>query len=108
MRLLVDEDSQSKRLVHLLREAGHDVLTVAEVGLKAHEDAEVFAFAKREERVVLTRRGKELAAVVPIEDLELLERLEDRLDLEDARAALKDVKKKGTVPWDKLKEELGL
>ncbi len=60
------------------------------------------------ERVVLTRRGKELAAVVPIEDLELLERLEDRIDLEDARAALKDVKKKGTVPWDKLKEELGL
>ncbi len=60
------------------------------------------------ERIVLTRRGKELAAVVPIEDLELLERLEDRIDLEDARAALKDVKKKGTVPWDKLKEELGL
>lgn len=60
------------------------------------------------ERVVLTRRGKELAAVVPIEDLELLERLEERLDLEDARAALKDVKKKGTVPWDKLKADLGL
>ena len=60
------------------------------------------------ERVVLTRRGKELAAVVPIEDLELLERLEDRLDLEDARAALKDVKKKGTVSWDKLKADLGL
>ena len=60
------------------------------------------------ERVVLTRHGKELAAVVPIEDLELLERLEDRLDLEDARAALKDVKKKGTVSWDKLKADLGL
>ncbi len=60
------------------------------------------------ERVVLTRRGKELAAVVPIEDLELLERLEDRLDLEDARAALKDVKKKGTVSWEKLKADLGL
>jgi prevent-host-death family protein len=60
------------------------------------------------ERVVLTRHGKELAAVVPIEDLELLERLEDRLDMEDARAALKDVKKKGTVSWDKIKADLGL
>ncbi len=60
------------------------------------------------ERIVLTRRGKELAAVVPIEDLELLERLEDQLDLEDARAALKDVKKKGTISWDKLKADLGL
>jgi prevent-host-death family protein len=32
------------------------------------------------ERVVLTRRGKPLAAVVPIEDVELLERLEAARD----------------------------
>ena len=32
------------------------------------------------ERVVLTRRGKRLVAVVPIEDVELLERLEDEYD----------------------------
>ena len=32
------------------------------------------------ERVVLTRRGKPLVAVVPIEDVELLERLEDEYD----------------------------
>ena len=30
------------------------------------------------ERVVLTRRGKPLVAVVPIEDVELLEELDDR------------------------------
>jgi prevent-host-death family protein len=40
------------------------------------------------ERVVLTRRGRELAAVVPIEDVRLLEELEARLELQDARAAL--------------------
>ena len=40
------------------------------------------------ERVILTRRGRELAAVVPIEDVRLLEELEGRLDLQDARAAL--------------------
>ncbi len=61
------------------------------------------AFGK--ERVVLTRRGKELAAVVPIEDVKLLEELEDRLDLEAAREALKE---EGTIPWDKVKAELGL
>jgi prevent-host-death family protein len=38
------------------------------------------AFGK--ERVVLTRRGKEVAAIVPIEDVKLLEELEDRIDLE--------------------------
>jgi prevent-host-death family protein len=60
------------------------------------------------ERVILTRRKKELAAVVPIEDVKLLEELENRLDLEDARAALLDTKKKGTVSWEKIKLELGL
>ncbi|HVP81136.1 MAG TPA: type II toxin-antitoxin system Phd/YefM family antitoxin [Thermodesulfobacteriota bacterium] len=64
------------------------------------------AFGK--ERVVLTRRGKEVAAVVPIEDVKLLEELEDRIDLEDARAALAEAKSKGTIPWEKIKASLGL
>ena len=42
--------------------------------------------AYRRERMILHRRGKDVAAVVPIEDLRLLEALEDRMDLEDARA----------------------
>jgi prevent-host-death family protein len=64
------------------------------------------AFGK--ERVVLTRRGKEVAAVVPIEDVKLLEELEDRIDLEEARAALAETKSKGTIPWEKIKVDLGL
>jgi prevent-host-death family protein len=42
----------------------------------------------RGDRVVLTRRGKRLVAVVPIADLELLERLENAADLEEIRSAL--------------------
>jgi prevent-host-death family protein len=57
------------------------------------------------ERVILTRRGQELAAVVPIEDLELLQKLEDHLDLEAIQEALKESQ---TVPWDQVKAELGL
>ncbi len=64
------------------------------------------AFTK--ERVIVTRHGKAIAAVVPIEDVELLERLESRIDLEDARAALAEVKKKGTVSWEDIKAELNL
>jgi prevent-host-death family protein len=64
------------------------------------------AFGK--ERVTLTRRGKEIVAVVPIEDMKLLEALEDKIDLEEARAALAEAKKKGTVSWDKVKAELGI
>ena len=48
-------------------------------------------------------RGKDLAAIVPMEDLELLQKLEDRLDLEAARAALKEAEQEGTIPWGKIK-----
>jgi prevent-host-death family protein len=64
------------------------------------------AFGK--ERMILTRRGKEIVAVVPIEDVKLLEALEDRIDLEEARTALLDAKKKGTVSWQKIKKDLRL
>lgn len=64
------------------------------------------AFGK--ERVTLTRRGREIVAVVPIEDVKLLEALEDKIDLEEAREALAEAKKKGTVSWQKFKKELGI
>lgn len=64
------------------------------------------AFGK--ERVVLRRRGKDIAAVVPIDDLRLLEELEDRIDLADARAALAETKKKGAKSLDVILKDLGL
>jgi hypothetical protein len=64
------------------------------------------AFGK--ERVVLRRRGKEVAAVVPIDDLRLLEDLEDRIDLLDARTALAESNKKGAKPFDAILKDLGL
>ncbi len=64
------------------------------------------AFGK--ERVVLRRRGKDIAALVPMADLRLLEELEDRIDLVDARAALAETKKKGAKPLDAILKDLGL
>jgi prevent-host-death family protein len=61
--------------------------------------------AYRGERIVVERRGKRVAALVPVEDLELLQEIEDRIDLEAARRALKEP---GRIPWEKVKKDLGL
>ncbi len=60
------------------------------------------------ERVVLTRHGKRIAAVVPLEDLELLEALEDAADVEEARRRLADGTQAEWPGWDELKQRLGL
>lgn len=42
------------------------------------------------ERIVLHRRTKPVAAVVPIEDLRAIERLEDEIDIREARKAMRE------------------
>jgi prevent-host-death family protein len=56
------------------------------------------------ERIVVHRGKRPMAAVVPIEDLELLEKIEDRIDLSEARKRLNEP----TIPWSKIRKELGL
>ncbi|MEK6671301.1 MAG: prevent-host-death family protein [Nitrospirota bacterium] len=60
------------------------------------------------ERVLLRRRGRAVAAVIPIDDLRLLEALEDRVDLVDARTALAQANKKGAQSFDAILKDLGL
>ena len=64
----------------------------------------------RGERVVIHRRGKDAAAIIPIEDLRLLERLieeaEDRLDVEAARVALAESDER--IPYTEVRRNLGL
>jgi prevent-host-death family protein len=52
------------------------------------------------ERVILRRHGKPLAAMIPMQDLRLLEQLEERMDIDAARVALAET---GRIPWDKFK-----
>lgn len=54
------------------------------------------------ERLALKRNR---AAVVPLEDLELLEKLEDRIDVELSKKALDEG---DGVAWDEIKHEFGL
>lgn len=59
------------------------------------------------ERIVLTIHNKQLA-LVPIEDLEALEAMEDREDILAAEAAKNEIEEHGTISWEKMKKELDL
>lgn len=60
------------------------------------------------ERFVVTRHGKALVAIVPVAEATLLERLRDLLEAREFEAALKEVARAGTVPWDEVRRELDL
>ena len=60
--------------------------------------------ALRGERIVVERRGRDLFALVPVDDLELLERLEDEMDLDALRERLDEP----SVPLAEVKKALGL
>jgi prevent-host-death family protein len=62
------------------------------------------------ERIIIHRRGKDVAAIVPLEDLKLLERLieevEDRLDVEAARVSMAESEDR--IPYAEVRRRLGL
>jgi len=58
------------------------------------------------ERIILHRRGKNVAAIVSIADLQLLQDLEDRLDNAAADAALSEPGE--SIPWEQVKQKLDL
>lgn len=55
------------------------------------------------ERMLITRNGRAIAAVVSKEDLELLQALEDRIDGADAEEALREAEETGMIPWDQVR-----
>jgi len=60
------------------------------------------------ERVLVSRRGRPVAAIVPIDDVEFIEKIEDELDRQAAIEALADPENAETIPWDRVKATLGL
>jgi predicted nuclease of predicted toxin-antitoxin system len=60
---LLDEDSQAQLLVKLLTAAGHDVLTINEVGLVGCTDDIVLDYATHENRILLTHNCDDFEAL---------------------------------------------
>ena len=81
--------------------------TAAEVGAKLPENLE--SVETTGEPVAIESNGRTVAVLVSAEDFALFERLreedEDRRDLEAVREARNEP---GSVPWEKVKTDLGL
>lgn len=58
------------------------------------------------EPIVLTRRGQGIAALVSMDELELLQRIEDHMDIEDAKKALAEPGE--NIPAQEVWKKLGL
>ena len=64
-------------------------------------------YVTREREIIVFRRGKRgkpLAALVPVEDEALIEAIEDQIDAREARKAMRE----RSIPWEQVEKELGL
>jgi prevent-host-death family protein len=55
------------------------------------------------ERVLLVRHGRIVAAIIPADEVELLDRLVDQRDITTARRSMSAGGSGATRPWDELK-----
>jgi prevent-host-death family protein len=62
--------------------------------------------AYKGDRILVRRSGKDVVAIVSVEDLAALEALEDQRDIEAADAALAESDER--IPYEKVRRELGL
>jgi prevent-host-death family protein len=79
-------------------------VSTAEARKKFSDIVNQVAYGK--EPVVLTRRGQGIAALVSMEELELLQQIEDFIDIEDARKALAEPGV--NIPAQEMWKKLGL
>ena len=61
------------------------------------------------ERLILTRKGKGTVAMVSLDDLALIEKLEDEIDVREAKKVLAEMKRKGEtpVPLEQVRKKKG-
>ena len=80
-----------------------DVISVTKVRENLADIVGEVRFAHK--RIKLSSNGKNIGAIVPLEDLELLEAIEDKVDIELAQGSLKV---EGSSTVDEVLEEFGL
>lgn len=83
-----------------------DTLSIAEVRNNLADALNRVAYGG--ERLVFARRGKPVAALVSPEDLAALEEIENKIDIREARTALRDYDRHGGVSLKEFRKQRGL
>lgn len=79
------------------------------VSKTSHDVSElVRRVADGKERIYFTSHNKKIVALVPIEDLEVLEAMETEEDIREAELALKEIEEKGSISFEEMKRRVGL
>ena len=86
--------------------AAPTAVTVADARNDLAELLNRVAYGK--ERLVITRHGREVAAIVPIEDLHLTTRLRKFVARKDVARALAELDSGKASSWEQLRQELGV
>lgn len=87
---------------------------VARASAKLKKDAldEALDYVRSERANIVYRqaRGKPYAVLVPVDDEETVEAIEDVIDARAAEKALREMKRKGErpIPYERVRKELGL
>lgn len=80
--------------------------TISTIEAKEEFTELVNRVSHNKERIILTRRDKEVAALISMEDFALLQASQNQSDLHDALESLKDVRQHGALTLDQLKQEI--
>ena len=83
--------------------------TVTVTDLRDHLPDKIDDVRFTKERILVRKHKKDVAALVSVEDAQLLEALEDIIDLSAARKALADYERDGaSVSIEEFRRQLGL
>ena len=106
--MTADPDSDTLDTAAAMNLSHHHKIKTTDVRNNFGAIVDQVAIAK--EPVLLTRRGRYLAAIIPMEEFRILERViqkaEDEMDLEFARRYKEEPK--DWIPYERIRKELGL
>jgi len=95
-----------KQIAKAPRRLGDEDISIAE--LRSHLGDLVSRVSWKHDRIVITKHGKPVAALISASDMEKFEELEDWNDIQAIRDGLEDVKKNGTIPLETVVREFAL